>query len=85
MYYCIPTSGKCKCCGRKFGYVTVQHKVLVIAEENKDLATEHFGILDSTLAEVDFKLLERLNIPWIELKEALQQCRVSKGSGKLGK
>jgi len=75
MFYAIPTKGACKCCGRKFNYVTVKHKVLVASEEHKKILTDYCAIAEDALVDVDLKLLKRLNIPWIEIQIALQQFR----------
>lgn len=73
MFYAIPTKGKCKCCGRRFGYLTVKHKVLIASEKNKDLLTECFGINADALVDADLILLKKMNIPWIEIQQALDQ------------
>jgi len=73
-FYAVKTNDKCKCCGKKFGYLTSRHRIIV-AEGNSVYFLKKF--LDNKksgeLIEIDMKDLIKKEVQFVLFSDMIKE------------
>ncbi len=69
MVYALTTIAKCKCCKKRFGFLTKKHRIIVAAEKDLNLLKTIFG--HKLKHAIEVKDISKLPLPVISIHQWL--------------